>query len=42
MVKLEPDKIGVPIVEEEITKFTTVQYRAPEMVDLYSGTKAYH
>lgn len=35
--QLEPDKIGVPIVEEEITKFTTVQYRAPEMVDLYSG-----
>ena len=35
--QLEPDKIGVSIVEEEISKFTTVQYRAPEMVDLYSG-----
>mgnify|MGYP006112278719 CR=1 FL=1 len=29
--------MGVIPVEEEITKFTTVQYRAPEMVDLYSG-----
>ncbi|CAG5107472.1 Oidioi.mRNA.OKI2018_I69.chr1.g3343.t1.cds [Oikopleura dioica] len=34
---LEPDKNGVSTVEEEITKFTTVQYRSPEMVDLYSG-----
>lgn len=49
---LEPDKIGVNRVEEEITRFTTglfqikifekvklilVQYRSPEMVDLYSG-----
>ena len=34
---LEPDKIGVARVEDEITRFTTVQYRSPEMVDLYSG-----
>jgi len=34
---LEPDKNGVSAVEEEISKLTTVQYRSPEMVDLYSG-----
>lgn len=27
---------GIPVVEEEIRKFTTLSYRAPEMVDLYA------
>ncbi|CAN0052337.1 unnamed protein product [Lampetra fluviatilis] len=28
---------GVPAVEEEIQKYTTLSYRSPEMVNLYSG-----
>lgn len=28
---------GVNVVEEEIQKYTTLSYRAPEMVDLYNG-----
>lgn len=28
---------GLTIVEEEIQKYTTLSYRAPEMVDLYTG-----
>ncbi|CAH1794694.1 unnamed protein product [Owenia fusiformis] len=35
--QLNPDKYGVKQVEDEILKYTTVSYRAPEMVDLYSG-----
>ena len=27
----------IALLEEEIEKFTTLQYRAPEMVDLYMG-----
>ncbi|XP_039624432.1 AP2-associated protein kinase 1 isoform X3 [Polypterus senegalus] len=32
-----PQNDGVGIVEEEIKKYTTLSYRAPEMVNLYSG-----
>ncbi|XP_029112408.1 AP2-associated protein kinase 1-like isoform X6 [Scleropages formosus] len=32
-----PQNEGVPVVEEEIKKYTTLSYRAPEMVNLYSG-----
>ncbi|KAF7665641.1 hypothetical protein LDENG_00136120 [Lucifuga dentata] len=32
-----PQMEGVPVVEEEIKKYTTLSYRAPEMVNLYSG-----
>nr|CAD7428631.1 unnamed protein product [Timema monikensis] len=34
---LNPQVQGVSVVEEEIQKYTTLSYRAPEMVDLYSG-----
>ncbi|CAB3388355.1 Hypothetical predicted protein, partial [Cloeon dipterum] len=34
---LNPVVHGVTDVEEEIKKYTTLSYRAPEMVDLYSG-----
>ncbi|XP_049765683.1 uncharacterized protein LOC126095047 isoform X1 [Schistocerca cancellata] len=34
---LNPQLSGVAAVEEEIKKYTTLSYRAPEMVDLYSG-----
>uniref|UniRef100_A0A8C8RKI8 non-specific serine/threonine protein kinase n=1 Tax=Pelusios castaneus TaxID=367368 RepID=A0A8C8RKI8_9SAUR len=34
---LNPQKDGVNIVEEEIKKYTTLSYRAPEMVNLYGG-----
>ncbi|XP_037088378.1 AP2-associated protein kinase 1-like [Pollicipes pollicipes] len=34
---LNPASGGVPAVEEEIKKYTTLSYRSPEMVDLYSG-----
>ncbi|XP_065820990.1 AP2-associated protein kinase 1 isoform X2 [Labrus bergylta] len=30
-----PQTEGVPLVEEEIKKYTTLSYRAPEMVNLY-------
>ncbi|KAG7490673.1 AP2-associated protein kinase 1-like isoform X2 [Solea senegalensis] len=33
-----PQTEGVPVVEEEIKKYTTLSYRAPEMVNLYGGT----
>ncbi|XP_033946318.1 AP2-associated protein kinase 1-like isoform X3 [Pseudochaenichthys georgianus] len=32
-----PQTEGVPVVEEEIKKYTTLSYRAPEMVNLYAG-----
>lgn len=35
---LNPEKHGVVFVEEEIQKYTTLSYRAPEMVDLYNAT----
>ncbi|OCU00355.1 hypothetical protein XELAEV_18006129mg [Xenopus laevis] len=34
---LHPQKDGVNIVEEEIKKYTTLSYRAPEMINLYGG-----
>lgn len=34
---LNPNVHGVQAVEEEIKKYTTLSYRAPEMVDLYNG-----
>lgn len=34
---LNPETHGVPAVQEELHKYTTLSYRAPEMVDLYSG-----
>ncbi|XP_051475156.1 BMP-2-inducible protein kinase isoform X2 [Apus apus] len=34
---LNPQKDGVNVVEEEIRKYTTLSYRAPEMVNLYGG-----
>lgn len=36
---LNPKVHGVSVVEEEIQKYTTLSYRAPEMVDLYSSGK---
>lgn len=37
---LNPKVHGVSAVEEEIKKYTTLSYRAPEMVDLYSSGKS--
>nr|XP_010967703.1 PREDICTED: BMP-2-inducible protein kinase [Camelus bactrianus] len=34
---LNPQKDGVNTVEEEIKKYTTLSYRAPEMINLYGG-----
>ncbi|XP_067624618.1 AP2-associated protein kinase 1-like isoform X4 [Eurosta solidaginis] len=34
---LNPQQHGVTMIEEEIQKYTTLSYRAPEMIDLYSG-----
>ncbi|XP_011335247.1 AP2-associated protein kinase 1 isoform X2 [Ooceraea biroi] len=34
---LNPSIHGAAVVEEEIKKYTTVSYRAPEMVDMYCG-----
>lgn len=34
---LNPAEKGVAVVEEEIKKYTTLSYRAPEMVDMYCG-----
>ncbi|XP_066593992.1 AP2-associated protein kinase 1 isoform X2 [Prorops nasuta] len=34
---LNPSLHGTALVEEEIKKYTTVSYRAPEMVDMYCG-----
>lgn len=34
---LDPNTHGVPVVEEEVKKYTTLAYRAPEMVDMYCG-----
>ncbi|XP_061672776.1 AP2-associated protein kinase 1-like isoform X2 [Syngnathoides biaculeatus] len=34
---LNPQTDGVPVIEEEIKKYTTLSYRAPEMVNLYAG-----
>jgi len=34
---LDPNKMGITSVEEEMKKYTTLSYRSPEMIDLYSG-----
>ncbi|XP_077378700.1 BMP-2-inducible protein kinase isoform X2 [Festucalex cinctus] len=34
---LQPHKDGVTTVEDEIKKYTTLSYRAPEMINLYAG-----
>ncbi|XP_049619009.1 BMP-2-inducible protein kinase isoform X1 [Syngnathus scovelli] len=34
---LQPLKDGVTAVEDEIRKYTTLSYRAPEMINLYAG-----
>lgn len=34
---LNPTVHGVVAVDEEIKRYTTLAYRAPEMIDLYSG-----
>lgn len=34
---LNPNVHGASVVEEEIKKYTTLSYRAPEMVDMYCG-----
>lgn len=34
---LNPTEKGVVVVEDEIKKYTTLSYRSPEMVDMYSG-----
>ncbi|XP_071209257.1 AP2-associated protein kinase 1-like isoform X9 [Salvelinus alpinus] len=33
----DPQTEGIPLVEEEIKKYTTLSYRAPEMINLYNG-----
>ncbi|XP_050533286.1 uncharacterized protein LOC126901101 [Daktulosphaira vitifoliae] len=35
--QLDPTVQGVHAVEEEINKYTTISYRSPEMIDLYSN-----
>jgi serine/threonine protein kinase len=34
---LNPSIHGASVIEEEIKKYTTLSYRAPEMVDMYCG-----
>lgn len=34
---LNPLVQGASVVEEEIKRYTTLSYRAPEMVDMYCG-----
>ncbi|XP_018027372.2 AP2-associated protein kinase 1 [Hyalella azteca] len=34
---VRPLQCGVPAVEEDLARYTTLAYRAPEMVDLYAG-----
>ncbi|KAL4149341.1 hypothetical protein QTP88_003306 [Uroleucon formosanum] len=35
--ELDPNIQGVHAIEEEINKYTTISYRSPEMIDLYSN-----
>ena len=37
--EMDPEKMGHWQCEDEIKRFTTLAYRSPEMVDLYSGQK---
>lgn len=34
---LNPVEKGASTVEEEIKRYTTLSYRSPEMIDMYSG-----
>ena len=34
---MHPETLGASECEEEIARFTTLAYRAPEMVSLFSG-----
>lgn len=34
---MDPQSMGISTTEEEITRYTTISYRSPEMVNLYSG-----
>lgn len=34
---MHPEVLGASECEEQISKFTTLSYRAPEMISLYSG-----
>lgn len=34
--ELDPNVQGIHAIEEEINKYTTISYRSPEMIDLYS------
>jgi len=34
---MHPEVMGASQCEDEIARFTTLSYRAPEMVSLYSG-----
>lgn len=34
---LNPAEKGAAVVEEEIKRYTTLSYRSPEMIDMYSG-----
>lgn len=34
---LNPAEKGAATVEEEIKRYTTLSYRSPEMIDMYSG-----
>lgn len=35
---MDPSQQKVSAIEDEIKRYTTLSYRAPEMIDLYSGT----
>ncbi|KAI8797329.1 BMP-2-inducible protein kinase [Biomphalaria glabrata] len=35
---MDPSQQKITAIEEEIQKYTTLSYRAPEMIDLYGGT----
>lgn len=37
MNSMHPETLGAAECEDEIARFTTLAYRAPEMVSLYSG-----
>ena len=37
--EMEPEKLGCQQCKDEIKRLTTLAYRSPEMVDLYSGQK---
>ena len=37
MQTMHPETMGASQCEDEIARFTTLAYRAPEMVSLYSG-----